>query len=60
MMMDHEGQSAYSPRGIYGLRNQVAFLRKAGAATIQILGLNRTSVRPAKTKAEQFENCDRT
>jgi radical SAM superfamily enzyme YgiQ (UPF0313 family) len=40
MMMYHEGQPAYSPRGIYGLRNQVAFLRKAGAATVQITNHN--------------------
>jgi radical SAM superfamily enzyme YgiQ (UPF0313 family) len=40
MMMYHEGQPAYSAKGIYGLRNQVAFLRKAGAATIQITNHN--------------------
>ena len=36
MMMYHEGQPFYTPNKLYGLRNQVAFLRKVGAFSVQI------------------------
>ncbi len=39
MMMHHDGQPLLSLRGRYGLLNQVATLRKAGAMTMQILML---------------------
>jgi len=35
MMMFHEGQPFYSPGSLYGLFNQVEFLRKAGAISLQ-------------------------
>lgn len=36
MMMYHEGQPFYTPGSLYGLINQVHFLRKAGAISIQV------------------------
>jgi hypothetical protein len=36
MMMYHEGQPYRSPGSLYGLRNQVAFLREAGAISVQL------------------------
>jgi radical SAM superfamily enzyme YgiQ (UPF0313 family) len=36
MMMYHEGQPFYSPDSLYGLANQVDFLRRAGAVSMQI------------------------
>lgn len=36
MMMYHEGQPFNSPGSLYGLRNQVAFLRQAGAVSVQV------------------------
>jgi len=36
MMMHHDGQPLYSRKGLYGLLNQVAFLRKAGAQSMQV------------------------
>ncbi len=36
MMIHHDGQPLYSRRGLYGLLNQVRFLRKAGAISMQI------------------------
>ena len=35
MLMYHEGQPFHSPRSLYGLANQVSFLRRAGAVSIQ-------------------------
>src|SRR5262249_42863709 len=35
MIMFHEGQPYYTPRSLYGLFNQVDFLRRAGAITVQ-------------------------
>lgn len=40
MMMYHEGQPFYTPKSLYGLRNQVEFLRKAGAFSVQITDHN--------------------
>jgi radical SAM superfamily enzyme YgiQ (UPF0313 family) len=40
MLMHHDGQPLLSFRGQYGLLNQVATLRKAGAMTMQILMLS--------------------
>ena len=36
MMMHHDGQPLWSWRGLYGLLNQVRFLRRAGAVTCQV------------------------
>ncbi len=36
MMMYHEGQPFHSPDSLYGLSNQVEFLRRAGAVSMQI------------------------
>jgi hypothetical protein len=36
MMMHHDGQPLWTWRGLYGLLNQVRFLRRAGAATCQV------------------------
>jgi len=36
MMMHHDGQPLYTRDGLYGLLNQVAFLRKAGALSMQV------------------------
>ncbi|MCH7527678.1 MAG: B12-binding domain-containing radical SAM protein [Planctomycetes bacterium] len=36
MMMHHDGQPLYTRKGVYGLLNQVAFLRKAGAQSMQV------------------------
>lgn len=36
MMMYHEGQPFYTRDSLYGLYNQVDFLRKAGAITVQV------------------------
>ena len=36
MMMHHDGQPLWTWRGLYGLLNQVRFLRKAGAPTCQV------------------------
>jgi radical SAM superfamily enzyme YgiQ (UPF0313 family) len=36
MMMYHEGQPFHSRDSLYGLRNQVAFLRRAGAISVQL------------------------
>jgi radical SAM superfamily enzyme YgiQ (UPF0313 family) len=36
MMMYHDGQPLWSREGLYGLLNQVSFLRKAGALTCQV------------------------
>ena len=35
-MMHHDGQPLWSWRGLYGLLNQVQFLRRVGALTCQI------------------------
>ncbi len=35
MIMFHEGQPYYTPGSLYGLYNQVEFLRKAGAVSLQ-------------------------
>ena len=35
MMMYHDGQPFYRRGSLYGLANQIAFLRKAGAITVQ-------------------------
>jgi radical SAM superfamily enzyme YgiQ (UPF0313 family) len=35
MMMHHDGQPLFTWRGLYGLLNQVGFLRRAGAITCQ-------------------------
>lgn len=35
MLMYHEGQPFYSRGSLYGLSNQIAFLRQAGAITVQ-------------------------
>lgn len=37
MMMHHDSQPLYTPGSPYGLINQVRLLRKAGAATLQVL-----------------------
>ncbi len=37
MMMHHDGQPLYTPHSSYGLINQVALLRKAGAISMQVL-----------------------
>ncbi|MBN2582955.1 MAG: radical SAM protein [Planctomycetes bacterium] len=39
MMMHHDGQPLYSRGSLYGLLNQVGWLRKAGAAGLQVLML---------------------
>jgi len=36
MMMHHDGQPLYTREGLYGLLNQVRFLRKAGAQSMQV------------------------
>lgn len=36
MMMFHDGQPFYTPGSLYGIANQVDFLRKAGAVTVQV------------------------
>jgi hypothetical protein len=36
MMMHHDGQPLWTWRGLYGLLNQVRFLRRAGAVTCQV------------------------
>lgn len=36
MMMYHDGQPFYTPRSLYGLANQVDFLRQAGAISVQV------------------------
>lgn len=36
MMMHHDGQPLYSPGSLYGLYNQVRYLRKHGAISVQI------------------------
>jgi radical SAM superfamily enzyme YgiQ (UPF0313 family) len=36
MMMFHDGQPFHTRKSLYGLRNQVEFLRKAGAISVQI------------------------
>ncbi len=36
MMMHHDGQPLYSRGNLYGLLNQVNFLRKAGSVTVQV------------------------
>lgn len=36
MMMHHDGQPLWTWRGLYGLLNQVQFLRRAGAPTCQV------------------------
>lgn len=36
MMMHHDGQPLWTWRGLYGLVNQVRFLRRAGAITCQV------------------------
>lgn len=37
MMMHHDTQPLYSPKGNYGLLNQIKILRQAGAASLQVL-----------------------
>ncbi len=37
MMMHHDSQPLYSRKGNYGLLNQIAVLRKAGAVSLQVL-----------------------
>jgi radical SAM superfamily enzyme YgiQ (UPF0313 family) len=37
MMMFHEGQPFHSPNSLYGIANQVDFLRQAGAITVQVM-----------------------
>ena len=39
MMMHHDGQPLFTWRGLYGLVNQVGFLRRAGAITCQVTAL---------------------
>jgi radical SAM superfamily enzyme YgiQ (UPF0313 family) len=36
MMMFHAGQPFYTPHSLYGLSNQMEFLRKAGAVSVQV------------------------
>ncbi len=36
MMMHHDGQPLYSREGMYGLLNQVKFLRQSGAQSLQV------------------------
>jgi radical SAM superfamily enzyme YgiQ (UPF0313 family) len=36
MMMFHAGQPFHTPGSLYGLSNQMAFLRKAGAVSVQV------------------------
>lgn len=36
MMMFHDGQPYYTPHSLYGLANQVDFLRRAGAVSLQV------------------------
>jgi radical SAM superfamily enzyme YgiQ (UPF0313 family) len=36
MMMFHDGQPFYTPRSLYGLANQMDFLRRAGAVSVQV------------------------
>lgn len=40
MMMFHSGQPYYTPKSLYGLYNQVQFLREAGAVSLQITAHN--------------------
>ncbi len=39
MMMHHDGQPLYTRKGLYGLLNQVAFLRRAGSQSMQVTAL---------------------
>ena len=36
MLMHHDGQPLYTRRGLYGLLNQVRFLRRSGAQSLQV------------------------
>ncbi|UCG16556.1 MAG: radical SAM protein, partial [Phycisphaerales bacterium] len=36
MIMHHDGQPLYTRRGLYGLLNQVRFLRRSGAQSLQV------------------------
>ncbi len=54
MMMHHDGQPLTSPGNLYGLLNQVGYLRKAGAVSLQV-----TILIPSvgsKSYEEPFEN----
>ncbi len=54
MMMHHDGQPLYSRGSLYGLLNQVSFLRKAGAQSIQVTAL--TPAVGTRSYEANFEN----
>ena len=54
MMMYHEGQPFRSHESLYGIANQVAFLRNAGAASMQI------TVHTPAVGTREYENTFRT
>jgi hypothetical protein len=53
MMMHHDGQPLWTWRGLYGLLNQVGFLRRAGALTCQV-----TLLTPS-VGSKSYEQCFR-
>lgn len=54
MMMHHDGQPLYTRGKMYGLLNQVAFLRKAGAQGMQVTAL--TPAVGTRSYEANFEN----
>ncbi len=51
MLMHHDGQPLYTRKGLYGLLNQVGFLRSAGAESMQV-----TILAPA-VGTRSYESC---
>ncbi len=54
MMMHHDSQPLYTRNGLYGLLNQVNFLRKAGAQSLQVTVL--TPAVGTRSYEANFEN----
>ena len=54
MLMHHDGQPLYTKKGLYGLLNQVAFLRRAGAQGMQVTAL--TPAVGTRAYEANFEN----
>lgn len=54
MMMYHDGQPFYTPRSLYGLSNQMTFLRKVGAISVQCM------VHTPAVGTREFENTFQT
>jgi len=54
MMMHHDGQPLYTRKGLYGLLNQVQFLRRHGAPTLQVTVL--TPAVGTRSYDANFEN----